>query len=114
VPLVREGRIKALAVTSPQRGTELPDVPTMIESGLPSLTTVTYYGFLAPAATPPDIVARINVEVNECLRSAELRASMVKVGFDPTGGSPQDFGALIAEQLQHWAPIVRSTGFQME
>ena len=114
VPLVRDGKIKALAVTSPKRGTELPDVPTMVESGLPGLTTVTYYGFLGPAATPADIVARINGEVNECLKSSELRASMVKVGFEPTGGSPQDFGALIAEQLQRWAPIVKSTGFQME
>jgi tripartite-type tricarboxylate transporter receptor subunit TctC len=114
LPLIREGRIKALAVTSPQRGSDLPDVPTMIESGLPGLTTVTYYGFLGPAATPVDVVTRINAEVNECLKSAELRASMVKVGFEPTGGSPQDFAALIAEQLQHWTPIVKSTGFQME
>ena len=99
------GRIKALAVTSPKRGSDLPDAPTMIENGLPGLTTVTYYGFLGLAATPVDVVARINAEVNECLKSAELRASMVKVGFEPTGGSPQDFAALIAEQLQHWALI---------
>jgi tripartite-type tricarboxylate transporter receptor subunit TctC len=114
VPLIREGRIKALAVTSPKRASDLPDVPTMTESGLPRLTTVTYYGFLGPAATPANVVARINGEVNECLKSAELRASMVKVGFEPTGGSPQDFAALMAEQLRHWAPIVKSTGFQME
>jgi len=91
-----------------------PGVPTMIESGLPGLTTVTYYGFLGPAATPVDVVASINSEVNECLKSAELRATMVKVGFEPTGGSPQDFAALIAEQLRHWSPIVKSTSFQME
>jgi tripartite-type tricarboxylate transporter receptor subunit TctC len=114
VPLIREGRIKALAATSPERDRDLPDVPTMIESGLPDLTTVTYYGFLGPAAMPPDVVVRINGEVNECLKSAELRASMINIGFEPTGGSPQDFAALIAEQLRHWAPIVKSTGFQME
>ena len=66
-------------------------VSTMIEGGLPTLTTVTYYGFLGPAGTPADVVARLNSEVNECLKSAELRASMLKVGFEPTGGSPQDF-----------------------
>jgi len=114
VPLIREGRIKALVVTGPKRDRDLPDVPTMIESGLPGLTTVTYYGFLGPAATPVDVVASINSEVNECLKSAELRATMVKVGFEPTGGSPQDFAALIAEQLRHWSPIVKSTSFQME
>jgi tripartite-type tricarboxylate transporter receptor subunit TctC len=114
VPLIREGRIKALAATGPERDRDLPAVPTMIESGLPDLTTVTYYGFLGPAAMPADVVARINGEVNECLKSAELRASMINIGFEPTGGSPQDFAALIAEQLRHWAPIVKSTGFQME
>src|SRR5262249_39574760 len=93
LPLICAGGIQAIAVTSPQRGSDLPDVSTMIESGLPGLTTVTYYGLLGPAATPADAVARINAEVNECLKSAELRASMVKVGFEPTGGSPQDFAS---------------------
>lgn len=114
VPLIREGRIKALAVTGPTRARDLPGVPTMTESGLPGLTTVTYYGFLGPAATPADVVARINGGVNECRKSAELRTNMVKVGFEPMGGSPQDFAALIAAQLRHWAPIVKSTGFQMD
>jgi tripartite-type tricarboxylate transporter receptor subunit TctC len=62
VPLIREGRIKALAATGPERDRDLPDVPTMIESGFPRLTTVTYYGFLGPAATPADVVVRINGE----------------------------------------------------
>ena len=114
VPLIRAGKIRALAVTSPVRSAELPDVPTMIEGSLPGLTTVTYYGFLGPAGMPDDIVMRLNGEMNECLRSAELRASMEKTGFDPTGGTPQDFAALIAGQLEHWAPIVKSTAFQME
>jgi tripartite-type tricarboxylate transporter receptor subunit TctC len=114
VPLIREGKIKALAVTSPQRSSELPDVPTMAESGYPGLTTVTYYGFWGPAGTPAEIVNRINGEINEALKSPELRANLVRVGFEPTGGSPQDFAKLIAEQLEKWAPIVKSSGFQMD
>jgi tripartite-type tricarboxylate transporter receptor subunit TctC len=105
VPLIRDGKIKALAVTSPQRGAELPEVPTMTESGHPELTTVTYYGFFGPAGTPADVVARINQEINEALKSAELRASMMKVGFEPTGGSAQDFAAIIAEQLKRFAHL---------
>src|SRR5262245_15555721 len=105
VPLIREGKIKALAVTSAKRGDELAEVPTMAESGLPELTTVTYYGFLGPAGTPAEVITRINREINEALKSAELRASMVKVGFEPVGGPPSDFAALIAEQLTRWAPI---------
>jgi tripartite-type tricarboxylate transporter receptor subunit TctC len=114
VPLIREGKIKALAVTSEKRGAELPDVPTMIESGLPDLTTVTYYGFLGPAGTPADVVAQINGDINESLKSPELRVTMQRVGFEPTGGSPQAFAELIAQQLQRWAPIVKATGFQMD
>ena len=114
VPLIREGKIKALAVTSEKRGAELPDVPTMTESGLPELTTVTYYGFLGPAGTPAEVVTRINGEINDSLKSAELRASMQRVGFEPVGGSPQDFATLIAQQLQRWAPIVKATSFQMD
>jgi tripartite-type tricarboxylate transporter receptor subunit TctC len=111
---VRENKIKALAVTSAKRTGELPDVPTMAESGLPTLTTVTYYGFFGPAGTPADVVAKLNSEVNEALKSAELRASMVKVGFEPVGGTPQDYGALVTEQLARWEPIVKASGFQME
>jgi tripartite-type tricarboxylate transporter receptor subunit TctC len=114
VPLIREGKIKALAVTSPTRSSELPDVPTMTESGYPGLTTQTYYGFWGPAGTPAEVVNKINSEINEALKSQELRANLVRVGFEPTGGSPQDFAKLIAEQLQKWAPIVKSSGFQMD
>jgi tripartite-type tricarboxylate transporter receptor subunit TctC len=114
LPLIREGKIKPLAVTSPARNAELPETPTMVESGFPSLTSVTYYGFLGPAGTPADVVARINGEVNESLKSPELRAALLKAGFEPVGGSPQDFAAVIAEQLRHWAPIVRASGFQMD
>ena len=114
VPLIRDGKIKALAVTSPERSPELPDVPTMAESGLPGLTTVTYYGFWGPAGTPAEVVSKINGEINEALKAPELRANLARVGFDPTGGSPQDFAKLIAEQLEKWAPIVKSSGFQMD
>lgn len=113
LPLVRDGKVKALAVTSPARNRELPEVPTMVESGLPGLTTVTYYGFLGPAGTPADVVAKINGEINESLKSNELRAILLKAGFEPTGGTPEKFAALIAEQLQRWAPIVKATEFQM-
>jgi tripartite-type tricarboxylate transporter receptor subunit TctC len=113
-PLVRAGKLKALAVSSPRRHRDLPDVATMTESGFPQLTTVTYYGILGPAGLPADIVGRLNSDANEILNSSELQASLLKVGFEPHGGSPQDFAALISSQLLQWAPVVKSTGFQME
>ena len=114
LPLIRDGRLRALAITSPARSADLPDVPTMIESGLPAVTAVSYYGFLGPAGMPAEAVARINSEVNESLKSAELRASMIKVGFEPIAGSARDFAALMSSEMQKWAPVVKATGFQVE
>jgi tripartite-type tricarboxylate transporter receptor subunit TctC len=114
MPQIRDRKIKALVVTSAKRSDELPDVPTMAESGFPELTTLTYYGLLGPAGTPAGVVERISREINEALASASLRGAMLKIGFEPAGGSPQDFATLMAEQLRFWDPIVKASGFQME
>ena len=114
MPLIRENSIKALAVTSPTRSAELPDVPTMIECGLASLTTVTHYGLFGPAGTPADVVARLNSEINEALEVPEVRASLRSIGIEPTGGSPNDFAAVIAEQLRQWGPVAKATRFRMD
>jgi tripartite-type tricarboxylate transporter receptor subunit TctC len=114
VPQVRAGKLKALAITGTSRTPELPEVPTMMESGLPNMTTVTYYGFMAAAGTPAEVIDRINSEVNESLKSPELTANMIRLGFGPKGGSPQEYAALLAEQMAKWAPVVKATAFQME
>jgi tripartite-type tricarboxylate transporter receptor subunit TctC len=114
LPLIRNGSLRALAVTSAVRSHELPEVPTMAESGLPKLTSAVYYGILGPAGLPDDVVSRINNSANEIVKSPELIATMAKVGFEPIGGSPQDFASLIATEMQKWLPIVRTTGFEME
>jgi len=114
LPFIREDKIKALAVTSPRRSAELPDVPTMIECGLPSLTTVTHYGLFGPAGVPTDVVAKLNGKMNAELKSPEVRASLLSVGVEPTGGSPQDFAAVIAQQLQQWAPVAKAIRFRMD
>jgi tripartite-type tricarboxylate transporter receptor subunit TctC len=114
LPLIRNGSLRALAVTSAVRSHELPEVPTMAESGLPKLTSAVSFGILGPAGLPDDVVSRINNSANEIVKSPELIASMAKVGFEPIGGSPQDFASLIATEMQKWLPIVRTTGFEME
>jgi tripartite-type tricarboxylate transporter receptor subunit TctC len=112
-PLVREGKLRALAVTSSARNPELPDVPTMAEGGLPEVASVTYYGFLAPAGTPADAVRRINAAVNDSLKAPDIAAAIRRIGFEPHGGTPEDFASLIASEMKVWAPIVQATGFQM-
>ena len=114
LPLIRERKIKGLAVTSPARSAELRNVPTMIECGLPNLTTVTHYGFLGPAGIPADVIATLNRDTNDALESADVRANLIKAGIEPAGGSRQDFAAVIAQQLQQWAPVVQTTRFQLD
>jgi tripartite-type tricarboxylate transporter receptor subunit TctC len=112
-PLVREGRLRALAVTSATRNPELPDVPTMAEVGLPAVASVTYYGLFAPGGTPDDAVRRINAAVNESLKAADIAVAIRRIGFEPHGGTPEDFARLIADDMKVWVPIVQKTGFQM-
>lgn len=112
-PLVREGKLRALAVTSSARNPELPDVPTMAEGGLPEVASVTYYGFFAPAGTPSDAVRRINAAVNDSLKAPDIAAAIRRIGFEPHGGTPEDFATLIASEMKVWVPIVQATGFQM-
>ena len=114
VPLIREGKLRALAVTNTTRSRDLPEVPTMAESALPSVTTLTHYGLIGPPGMPADAVGRLNSEINELLKSPELIASMEKLGFGAMGGTPDDFKALMVEQSHKWSPVVKAVGFQME
>ncbi len=112
-PLVREGKLRALAITSAERNAELPDVPTMAEGGLPEVASVTTYGLFGPAGIPASVVARLNASVNESLKSEELRAAIRRIGFEPQAGAPEDFSKLLASEMKIWIPIVQKTGFQM-
>jgi tripartite-type tricarboxylate transporter receptor subunit TctC len=112
-PLVREGKLRALAITSAERNAELPEVPTMAESGLPDVASVTTYGLLGPAGIPASVIARLNASVNEGLKSEEFRAAIRRIGFEPQAGSPEEFSALLAREMKIWIPIVQKTGFQM-
>jgi tripartite-type tricarboxylate transporter receptor subunit TctC len=114
LPLIRDGRIRALAVTSTRRHPDLPEIPTMMESGLSDITSLTYYGLFGPAGMATEVVNKINNEVNESLKSPELKAGLAKVGFEPMAGSPQEFASLLADEMKKWTSIVKATGFQME
>jgi tripartite-type tricarboxylate transporter receptor subunit TctC len=114
LPLIQQGKVRALAVTTQKRSKDLPGVPTMIESGLPQLALIFSAGLLAPAGTPGEIVARLNAEINEAMRAPELEASMAKLGFEPQIWSPQEYAAFLAEEARRWPPIVKAAGVKAE
>ena len=114
LPLIREGKLRALAITSAERSPDLPDVPTMNELNMPSLTLDFWAGVLAPAGTPPETVAKLNAAINDALRSPEMKDSMKRLGFEAKIGTPQDFSTFIADELPRWAEIVRSSGVKID
>jgi tripartite-type tricarboxylate transporter receptor subunit TctC len=108
LPLVREGKLRAIAVTSAARSADVPDVPTMSESGFPQLTREDWTGFWAPAGTPATIVTRLNGEINAALKTPEMKAAMKKLGFEPKIGSAQEFAAFIRDELDVWTPAAKA------
>jgi tripartite-type tricarboxylate transporter receptor subunit TctC len=114
LPLIREDRIKALATSSPERNADLPDVPTMKELGLDELSLEFWAGMWAPAATPPDIVDKLNAAINEALQSPEMIASMKKLGFEYRIGSSRDFADFVAAEIPRWTAVVKASGVKSQ
>lgn len=113
-PLIREGKIRALVSLGNRRLPELPDVPTMAESGYPGLQVVTWNGLVAPAGTPDEIVGKLNAAINEALKNPEIKATLTKFGSEPLGGTPQQFAGFVAAESKKWSEIIRLSGVKME
>jgi tripartite-type tricarboxylate transporter receptor subunit TctC len=104
--LVQQGKLRPLAVTTAQRFPPVPDLPTMIESGVEGFVVTSFEGVVAPAGTPAAIVARLNAAINEGVASPELQGSFAQLGIQPSTGSPQEFAAFFAAENRKWASIV--------
>lgn len=112
--LIRDGKIRALAYTGPRRSPDLPDVPTMTESGYPQVgfNPDVWMGVLAPAGTPAAIVDKLNREVNAVLKSEEMAPALKRFGYEAKITTPAEFEAFFAAELQKWPPILRATGMK--
>jgi tripartite-type tricarboxylate transporter receptor subunit TctC len=110
VELVKAGKVRGLAVTGSKRAAALPLVPTVAESGFPGFEDTTWVGVFAPARTPPEIIARINAEVNNILKNPEFQTRLANIGFDPMGGSSAEAAEFLKTELAKWARVVRETG----
>jgi tripartite-type tricarboxylate transporter receptor subunit TctC len=111
---IRAGKMRALAATSAKRVDDLPQVPTIAESGVPGFEAVTWFGFVAPANTPKDIIGRLHAEITKAVQSPDVRKKLGDQGADLLSGSPEQFGSLIKSDIVRWAPIVKESGAKVE
>lgn len=114
LPLIRSGKLRALATTSPQRIAQLPDLPTMAESGFPGFVSTSWTGLLAPAHTPRAVIDKLNAQINEGVKSPDFKAALAKLSNEPLGGTPQAFTDMIKGDIAKWTPIVRGLNLAAE
>jgi tripartite-type tricarboxylate transporter receptor subunit TctC len=112
LPHIRSGKLKALAVTSAKRAATLPDVPTTAEANYPNVTSDNWYGLVAPAATPPEVLTRIHASAVAALRSPALIEQYAKVSGVASPGTPQDYAAFLAAEQAKWSKVVQAIGFK--
>ena len=112
--LIKTGKLRALAVTSEQRTSLLPDVPTLAQAGVPGVVAAAWHGVLAPAGTPPEIVSKLNAEIVKVLKSPETVAKLASLGLDPVGSDPKTFADFIASENVKWAKVVKASGAKLE
>ena len=110
----KQGKVRALAVTSRERNPALPDIPTAIESGLKGFEVVGFYGFLAPAGTPPDVVATLSDAFKQVMNNPEVRSRMVSQGADPAFLGSADFGKFLAAETPRWEKAVKASGARLD
>jgi tripartite-type tricarboxylate transporter receptor subunit TctC len=113
VGFIQTGKLRALAVTSPQRVPALPEVPTVAEAGYPDLTAEDWVGFSIKAGTPPDAIARLNAAVNKVLTLPKVREALEKIGSQPAGGSAELYTDLVKSQVALWAKVVNDAGLKL-
>ena len=111
---IKAGRLKAIAVGAPHRTVQLPDVPTIAESGLPGYEATNWYGLFAPAGVPREIVARINADVNRALKDPDLRDKIINTGGEPLGGSSEEFGKFVRSEVAKWGKTIKDANIKFD
>ncbi len=112
-PLIKSGKIKVLALLSPQRAPESPEYPVVSES-VPGVSALSIVGVVAPAATPRELVRRISADISRAVRSTDLTDRMKQQGMEPVGSTPEEFDALVRSEIEKWAKVVKASGARVD
>jgi tripartite-type tricarboxylate transporter receptor subunit TctC len=114
LPYVKDGRLRAIAITSAKRSSVLPDMPTFAESGMPGFDAAAWQGVVVPTGTPQEIVTRLSTELNRALADSGVRQRLAVQGADALGGSPAEYGAYIRAEMPRWAKAIKDSGAKAE
>ena len=114
MPLVKDGRLRAFAVSSSKRSALVPELPTLAESGFPGYEAVPWFGLMAPARTPQAIIEKLHAETVKALAFPDARAALVNQGLDVIGGTPAEFAAVIRTETPYWAKVIKEAGIKAE
>ena len=111
---IKQGKLRPLAVTSAKRVDDLPNVPTIDESGYKGFEAVTWFGLVAAAGTPKEVIAKLNSEFNKALQQETLRKKLGDEGAEAAGGTPEQFGALIKDEVPRWGKVIKESGAKVD
>jgi tripartite-type tricarboxylate transporter receptor subunit TctC len=114
LPHVKAGKIRALAVTTAKRSIVAPEYPTIAEAGVPGYEHASWIGLLAPARTPPGAVAKLNGESVKAVNLAEVKALLLRDGLEPVGDTPQEFAAVVKQEVSKWMKVVKAAGIKAQ
>jgi tripartite-type tricarboxylate transporter receptor subunit TctC len=112
--LVREGKLRGLAVTSPKRSATVPELPTIAESGYPGFDVTSWFALMAPAGTPPDIIAKLHAETVKAMATPEVREKLVALGMELIGNTPAEFAAAIKAQIPEREKALKASGIKLQ
>ena len=114
MPLAKQGRLRALAVSSARRSEAFPELPTIAESGVPGFDVFSWFGFFVPAKTPQDVIARINADTNAALVYPPVKSRFDELGANPKGSTPGELAAFLKSEIDKWGPVIRDAQIRVE
>ena len=114
MPSIKGDKLRAIAITSKKRSPLLPNVPTFAEAGYPGFEATVWWGVLAPAATPKDVIAKLNAEIVKAMRAPDMKEKFAELGAETTPSTPEQFGVFLKQEIDKWAGVIKASGIRAD